>query len=274
MKKILSILFLVLLMIYPAFAADEWRDNSTTFFDGDTTLFNDIETEVLDHILGPLDRLNRGYRKGCKISFASTSTLTVGTGEVFLSNSDGTLFKMKRNTSTTTVQWSDIDTGAEASDTTYYVYAVADTSDTTFTVKISTSSSAPSGVTYYRRLGSFYNNSSSNITYGDIVNDDNYYALMLGDWESKSFNTTYQATTDGFAVGYMEIPSGGGGASGGILAYTDASSSPSTLRTKGYITQNSEAVSVTIPVKRGHYWNFSKSGGSGNNTALYWIPNE
>ena len=42
-------------------------------------------------------------------------------------------------------------------------------SDTTFTIKVSESSSLPSGVTYYLRLGYFTNDSDSNIT--SIVDD-------------------------------------------------------------------------------------------------------
>jgi hypothetical protein len=104
-----------------------------------------------------------GLRSGAKIVYASASTLTVETGQVICSNSAGTIIKTRRNTSNVTVTWSDLDTGSETASQTYYVYATADTSIATFPIKISTNSTGPSGVTYYLRLGSFFNNSSSNI---------------------------------------------------------------------------------------------------------------
>jgi hypothetical protein len=87
----------------------------------------------------------------------------VSAGEIVCSNSGATVRKFRQNTSSTNVTFSDIDTGAEASGTTYYIYAVCDADATTATFKISASSSAPSGVTYYKILGSFYNDASSDI---------------------------------------------------------------------------------------------------------------
>nr|NQU92748.1 hypothetical protein [Bacteroidota bacterium] len=52
--------------------------------------------------------------------------------------------------------WADLDTGSESTGT-YYLYGNCDADATTFTVKISASSSAPTGATYYKQLGSFSN---------------------------------------------------------------------------------------------------------------------
>lgn len=109
------------------------------------------------------DRVFQDYQEGADVFWSSTTEVIVSAGSVVSSNSGGTVRRYRTNTSTTTVGWGNIDTGAEASSTTYYVYAVADTDATTFTIEISTSSSAPTGATYYKKLGSFFNNSSSNI---------------------------------------------------------------------------------------------------------------
>lgn len=78
---------------------------------------------------------------------------------------------MQQNTAATTVDWSMIDTGAEEDGKTYYLYGYqATVTDTDFDIAISLSSSAPTGITYYERLGYFYNNSSGNIE--QIVNDN------------------------------------------------------------------------------------------------------
>jgi hypothetical protein len=81
---------------------------------------------------------------------------------------------LRANTSATTVTWANIDTGAEAISSTYYLWAVADADATTFTVMISLSNTAPTGATYYRKLGSFYNDASGNIT--QITNDNDSLA--------------------------------------------------------------------------------------------------
>lgn len=134
---------------------------------------SDIDTLIINNNTGVERRVADEHP--ISIKYNSASQITASTGVVTVSNSDGSVRLMLRNTSTTTITWSDIDTGAEASSTTYYVYAIATaTSDETATFKISTSSSAPSGITYYKKIGSFFNNSSSNI---DI---DKIYPIPYG----------------------------------------------------------------------------------------------
>ena len=92
---------------------------------------------------------------------ASGSTISVSTGVVFIKNSGQSNRLMRRNTSTVTPTASDLDTGAFADDTYYYIYAVADTAATTFTCKISASASAPTGLTNFELIGWFFNQSAS-----------------------------------------------------------------------------------------------------------------
>lgn len=151
------------------FAATEWKGGTSELTIIGTSNVSDIDTNSYQKIVDPLDRLLSNYREGMGLSYTSATTITVATGEVTCSNSAGTVRKMRKNTSTTAVTFSDLDTGAEASNTTYYVYAVCDADATTATFKFSASATTPTGVTYYKRLGSFTNNSSSDI---EAVTDD------------------------------------------------------------------------------------------------------
>jgi len=126
----------------------------------------------------------------CKLSYATAATLTVSSGGVMVSNSGGTVRLMLANTSDTTVTWADIDADSEEASTTYYIYAIGSaTTDTTFTIKISKNSSAPSGVTYYKRIGSFYNDSSSNIV--SIKTDNQTVSYYDSGWFSVAANSSY-----------------------------------------------------------------------------------
>jgi len=260
MKRITVLL--AMLICFNAWGADEWDKSDPAGSESPSDLDSLITTnnEVIDRLL-------KNYQEGAKISYASASTLTVATGEVVCSNSTGALRKFRSNTSAVTVIWGMIDTGAEASSTTYYLYAVADADATTFTVEISLSSSAPTGATYYARLGSFYNNSDSDILNDEtIVNDNNVYALQLGDWLSRSASTTYEATTDGFVVVYQ-----GAAGANEVVIYTDSDNPPTTKRSSDS-TQSGD-VSAFSPVKKGDYWKITTSGGAAT-SRYYWIPNE
>jgi hypothetical protein len=111
-----------------------------------------------------------------------------------VSDSTNTTRIMMQNTSDTTVTWADIDTGSEETGTTYYVYAVASGDDDKVQAYvISKSSTAPTGQTYYRRIGNFFNNASGNIS--QITNDDpvtkSYYD---SGWFAISTGSTYTKT--------------------------------------------------------------------------------
>jgi len=257
------IILVFLLSVNPFLLCSQWQEGT-----GEDSLkgaedASDIDTASFENVVDPLDRLLDDYREGCRVAYASAATITVGAGEIVLENVAGTIKLFQENTSATTVAWTDIDTGAEAASTTYYLYAFQETvTDTDFDVCISTSSSAPTGKTYYKRLGSFYNDASSNITNDNrITNDNEPFLLMLGDWVSKTVGTSYQASTDGFVTGYISD------SNTVVYVYTDSSNPPTTVRSKN-VTGNWQAAGAGCVVKKGDYY---KMAGA---TSMYWIPSE
>jgi hypothetical protein len=186
---------------------------------------------------------------------------------------------MRQNTSATNVTFSDIDTGAEEASKTYYIYANCDADATTATFKVSLSSTAPTGVTNFKRLGSFYNNASSNIQ--TVTNDG--VNFKVGDSSSKSDATTYQALTDGVFVGMINCD-GSGNNWGDIVGYSDSSSPPTTIlgMASGWNvsstfsgTSGNRMNSFSFPVKRGNYYRGVKTIGYGTPTVTYYfIPTE
>ena len=278
MKKILLILISLIFLASNAFAANEWRAGATTQTIPGTTLINDIDIASFQNIVDPLDRTLSTFNT-IGLVYSSVSAITASNGSVVCSDSGGTIRKMRLNPSTTSVSFTDIDTGAEASATTYYVWANCDADATTATFKVSASSSAPSGVTYYAKIGSFYNDGSSNIlmgkvysrSYGYSVTDSNGASFgQLGDWVSKSFETSYQATTDGFFQGNCDNT---GSASTGITIYSDSSSSPSTVRCKSAIGANTGGtLFCNSSVKKGDYYKIAQLNGCTANQSAYFIP--
>lgn len=191
MKKLLLWVLIGLFFVSQAEAATGWLKTKPSGSDSPATIDDSVGENN-----AALDLMLSKYQQGCKIAYSSAAQITVGAGGVMVSNSAGTVRLMLANAAATTVTWSDIDTGAEAASTTYYVYAIGSaTTDTVFTVKISTSSTAPTGVTYYKRLGSFYNDASSNITL--ITNDENKSntgKTYDTGWFAVSANTDYSKT--------------------------------------------------------------------------------
>lgn len=103
---------------------------------------------------------------------ASSSTLSVLAGAVAIKNSGQSNRLLRRNSGATTITASNIDTGSMADDTYYYIYAVADTASTSFTVKFSASPTSPTGLTNYELIGWFYNESAGalDVTSGYVGN--------------------------------------------------------------------------------------------------------
>lgn len=192
MKKLISYLLLTCLLISPAWGADEWLTTRPALT-GDQWTAWPAASQANNK---SLDRLLSNYREGMKLTYSSATTISVAAGEAMCSNSAGTVRKMRQNTSATNVTFSDIDTGSEASSTTYYLYAVADADATTATFKISASSTAPTGVTYYKRLGSFYNDASSNVDQYSISNDNGIDTAKVYDsgWFSVAASGYYAKT--------------------------------------------------------------------------------
>lgn len=192
MKKIILVL-LFLLIPLTAFCANEWKNADTDFLDGTTVLINDADNEVTDHIVEPLNRLLANYIQGATVAYNSAASIDVTSGSVVCKNSGATIYKMRQNTSTTNVTFSDIDTGSESSSTTYYLWASCDADATTFTVVISASSSAPSGVTSYALLGNFFNNSSSNIDQSKVYTTP--YGFLRADSAGRGLVTDVRSFT-------------------------------------------------------------------------------
>lgn len=271
MKNQVMKFLIVLTLLFPASAqaADQWRAGTGANSPVGTTLINNVDTVLYQEVVAPLDRLLAGYRQGMNMQYSSSSTISVTAGEVMVSNVGETVRLMLRNTTSTNVTFANIDTGAEASATTYYVYAGTSTvTDGTATLYVSTSSSAPTGVTYYKRLGSFYNDASSNITL--IDNDDQY--SENGSPSSKSFETVYQATNDGTIVGYTTAIT----QTHGFTAYTDASNPPTTSIQNGYYPWVSGAaglsLQISFPVTKGNYYKVTNSISNGG--TLYFVPKQ
>jgi hypothetical protein len=193
------------------------------------------------------------YRRGCRVQYKSAADLYVRAGEIMITDASGNR-RLRRNASDTTVTWGDIDTGAEEASTVYYVYAVADASATAFTIKISKSATTPTGCTFYKLIGIFYNDASSNIQEVGSLNRD---AGELDNWVTKANNTVYQALTDGFVIALTS------GVIGDMQVVTDSSNPPTT--TRGYFAPDDFTGSVCVPVRKGDYWKATSA------TTVYWL---
>jgi len=209
------------------------------------------------------------YRQGCSCDYKSAADLYVRAGELMILDASGNK-RLRRNPTDTTVTWANIDTGAEGN-AVYYIYAVADASATTFTVKISTNATTPSGCTFYRLIGTFLNST-------DILEVGNLSLKSFGNWVSKSDATVYQAATDGFVIGYAtcDISTNGYGVEG----LSDGSNPPTTIRWSHHIGTSGGVQGSIFPVfflvKKGDYWQTRcfhyTDPETGDMTGLFWIP--
>lgn len=106
-------------------------------------------------------------------------------------------------------------------------------------------------------------------------------SVGLGAWSSSvSFNTTYQAQTDGFVMVWGTANSAGFGCY--IVGYTDSNpNQPSSPQKAWLIARRSssdlapDAASFCMPVRKGDYWMVTVQTGTGcdsNEKAIYWIP--
>lgn len=259
MRKLL-LTILLLTIVSPAWAVTQWTkaipatgDNLTAWPAAVTAQWSIMDT------------LFSNYRQLMPIVYKNSTTATVNSGEIVVSNVSGSLRLFLQNTSNTDITVSNLDTGSSFSNsTTYYVYAGTSTNtDSAATFYISLSSSAPAGVTYYKRLGNFTTDSSGNIA--GVFNDN---ATGTGDAVSKSFSTNYLATTDGYIEGYTGPASN----NQSFVAYTDATTTPSTVVQQGSITWSSGApansATIGFKVKKGNYYKVTSTAGG----ALFFVP--
>jgi hypothetical protein len=193
MKK-LFILALCLLTASPSFAASQWDKANPA----GTTNIADLDSYITTINNEAQDRLNARFRRGVVVDDSSSTAISVGAGEIAVPDATDAVIKWRRVASATSVGWSDIDTGVEANSTQYYVYITADTDVTGGVFKISTSASAPSGSTYYRKIGYFYNDSSGNIVnVGNVKDSDAPNAMtVLGTTDISTTSGTYSDMTD------------------------------------------------------------------------------
>lgn len=189
MKKIL--VAILLLICTNVWSADQW--DKTAPLVSSSWVNWPAESQANNN---SLDRLLANYREGMSLSYSSATAVSVASGSVTCSNAAGTLRKFRQNATATSVGWADLDTGTEANSTTYYIFANCDADDTDAEFKVSTSTTAPSGITYYKRLGSFYNDASGNISVSAITNDNNYFISPKYDsgWFAASYRSAYTKT--------------------------------------------------------------------------------
>lgn len=230
------------------------------------------EAEAIETLVGALGRsqayssslksLLTNYIRGCTVEYKSAADLYVRAGEIYIPDASGN-GAYRVNTADTTVTWANIDTGAEGN-ATYYVYAVADSAATTFTVVISLNATTPSGCTYYRRIGSFVN--ATDITASSVNNDNP--VLKARSAISQSVGTTYLAYADG-VVTASAISDGGG--NGYIRLKTDSANPPTTIVAQGYYNNvvGSTGGSVSCGVKKGEYYLAEVSNGT---TIMFFTP--
>lgn len=219
----LHLLLVLLLVSTQAWATTQWRNGT-----GVNTLLgssnaSDIDSNSYNNIVKPLDDLLSNYHQSLGIYYSSASALTVSPGSVMVSNSDGSIRLTLYNSTSTSIDFTNIDTGAEASGTTYYVYAIAaSASATSATFKISANSTSPSGATYWKKIGTFVNNSSSDInaasitteSYGNSVNDLNGAPMVQAIYDYGTSSSSFTNKTGSLKVvfGNTGSLSGCGGA--------------------------------------------------------------
>lgn len=207
----------------PLYSADQWDKTAPA----GSSQRSDIDLNVTTNNKA-VDRMLSRYREGAYAYASSINQFIVSAGDVMIPNAAGTVRRMRSNTSTTTVTWADIDTGAEANSTVYHYYAVADTDIDGFTITISANSTTPTGKTYYRKLGAVYNNSAGSLEVGGIIEMYSGFltALPTGYVLCDGTNGTVDLS-DRFVIGTKTGSTVGAvGTSGG-----DLTSSGSTIRT-------------------------------------------
>ena len=190
MKKILSCLLVLGLITTQAYGASEWSkiQPASNQSPSDLSSLLLVNNEALDR-LSILNRVN------CTVLPNTAAAINVLAGTVAIQNSGGTVVYWRRNTSTTAVTWANIDVGVEEASKQYYVWAVADADAATFTILISLSATTPTGATYYRKIGYFYNDSGSDIvSVGNIKQGDVSNAIIASG--SSLISTTSTSYTD------------------------------------------------------------------------------
>jgi len=103
----------------------------------------------------------------------------------------------------------------------------------------------------------------------------------FGAWSTASFNTRYQAATDGFVVAYSVMGEMEGSHNILLIGYTDSTLSDGYVVTRridsrGYGENHRTSADITMPVRKGDYWrvflNAFSSGDYDFDNGIFWIP--
>ena len=132
-----------------------------------------LESSALDT---SFNALKNGLHQGCGISYVDTNTISVGYCILSVSGN------FVKTTANTNVTWGCSSCSSEVVSTQYYVYAKTSSTGSTLNLLISTTAPNGDGLdgTGNKALGSFYNNSSSNINFNSVLG-----------WQKESFSPLY-----------------------------------------------------------------------------------
>lgn len=174
-------LFTITINCYPA---NKWMEGDGSDAVEGTDNVSDLDTLITASLQDPLDRLLSTYINGVTLTYTDSNTITVGTGEIVCS--DGSVQRFRKNTATFTIDLSansvtagvDVVGDVDKASSWFHIYANADADATTFTGCASTSSSNPTGVTYYKYIGSVYNDSGQDLDVWYWAGDGNDVTVM------------------------------------------------------------------------------------------------
>ncbi len=109
----------------------------------------------------------------------------------------------------------------------------------------------------------------SNLT-GNVTGNLTGSAIaQMGAWASRSINTEYQESTDGFVVFSGDVDNGDN-----FQILTDSSTPPTTMRQRISTGSGTTAFygSMFCPVKKSDYWKLSVVSGTCSSPTLYFLP--
>lgn len=138
-----------------------------------------------------------------------------------------------------------------------------ETADTKDTAAVAAHVAEGDPHTQYRLESADHNHLSSGAQ-GGVLN-------LFGTWDdSKTYNTVYQAATDGFVAVAAATTTADWKL---VCGYTDGSNPPTTIRNKGQTNGGSLLpMGFLMPVRKGDYWKVASSDGTINSATIYWLP--
>jgi len=157
-----------------------------------------------------------------RFEYKSATTITVKAGGIGINTSGGKIYVIDTDADLT---FADLDTGAEAGNTLYYVWV--GTASSVISLKISASATTPTGLTYPVRFsGAFRNDGSSNIMPFIATADGMYWFDVDIAVAGADVTEVYDAS---LTTAFTDIPCSGFIPSGARLAYMTANGGTYTL---------------------------------------------